>query len=648
MTTQHPRAWLTAAITSLLAPVASAGQWSAPGIALGDWTNEDGRRVLVEPLSVREVEYQVPTRTGSDCWSNAVWEMPAPRAGVDEYQIQLYMAPHRGSTTGSNTLTFLPDSEDPGLNGSVYQGAVTVTHYVNGYPELFEVLPAITEGYHYLAPSIWGESILCEDARPWFDSGEYFGIISSVWNAPGADLTVSVHTTVDEQEVDHVEATFLATVTNIGTEGAGEFSVKVFLPDQIHYVSGPAECTPPTKAARGVAGGIAVCGPYAAPPEGVFQIPIVGRVTNKSDLSSGVRFSVNDPATAEESEYDNNSYTGTPEITFVPADFEDTEDAMAAFRSSFNYNSAMFQSVFDDFGGDFACTTYGDEIFDKALRLHAQDPSVFENLSYGRITSAPLDPSQGNGGHDGVVFYLKGSDYQQSGIVVHGTAGVSRYGIGTTFTGEYYDTEMWYFQSGSPKRQESRTLGRGFEGYYLDGPERDPVEASPTCAFPPGAVGVSTNSPVDLHITDSAGRRVQTAGHLLAVQELPVGVHAYGFEHDDGTPAWTLLLPIDTYDIELIGTGEGPYTLTLTAWDDQGEPVEVVHEGTASVGSSETFELEREAILAAAQEVKQEEEAGCGCAAAGGRTGAWVLAVVVAVLGRRRRPTDVPGARRPS
>lgn len=144
--------------------------------------------------------------------------------------------------------------------------------------------------------------------------------------------------------------------------------------------------------------------------------------------------------------------------------------------------------------------------------------------------------------------------------------------------------------------------GFGFEGSY---PENvtdftvggvSPAGGAPsnpaTCPFTPDAVVITTQSPVEIIATSSSGKQVRTKDGAIVAQELDSGIHSMAFPHDDGTFAWTLVLPPDDYDVKLVGTRAGPYTLTLTTFDADGNPVDKVTEGFTNPDQIDEYKLE--------------------------------------------------------
>lgn len=254
---------------------------------------------------------------------------------------------------------------------------------------------------------------------------------------------------------------------------------------------------------------------------------------------------------------------------------------------------------------------------------------MFENLSYGKITSgdyywAPVENKFTRAGHVGVVVYLKGTDYHQTGIVIHGTPTWSPTDLdlasqlGTQAAGDHVNPlpfaasflqqgtqgHGWYYRTpianfpGSPT--EEGVGGCGFEGMYPDNTDEFEHPSRPTCGRElqpqtcpavPDAVIVRTESPVEIRATNARGQRVETLDGGILTQSLDSGIHSFVSPHEDGTFGWTLVLPKDDYDIELLGTGEGSYTLMLTTFDENADPPAktMVEEGTTQSGQINSY-----------------------------------------------------------
>ncbi|MCB1706573.1 MAG: thrombospondin type 3 repeat-containing protein [Halioglobus sp.] len=164
---------------------------------------------------------------------------------------------------------------------------------------------------------------------------------------------------------------------------------------------------------------------------------------------------------------------------------------------------------------------------------------------------------------------------------------------GTASHGYYYRTPANQFP-GSPRPEGD---GCGFEGSYAANASEfartaDCIDPAPTiCPFEPDAVVVMTESPVEILVTNSRGQSVQTLNGRVVIQDLDIGIQSMAFPHADGTFAWTLVLPEDNYEVVLTGTASGPYKLTLITYDEQGEPVRNVIQGSTEAGQVDTFEV---------------------------------------------------------
>ena len=85
---------------------------------------------------------------------------------------------------------------------------------------------------------------------------------------------------------------------------------------------------------------------------------------------------------------------------------------------------------------------------------------------------------------------------------------------------------------------------------------------------------------------------METKDGLIVTQGLSSGIYSMAFPHADGTYAWTLVLPVDDYDVKLVGTRTGPYKLTLTTFDADGNPVDQVTEGHTTPGQVDDYAVE--------------------------------------------------------
>jgi hypothetical protein len=368
-------------------------------------------------------------------------------------------------------------------------------------------------------------------------------------------------------------------------------------------------------------------------------LSFTARITNTADLEP---VKIDARVDSDLTPGDNHS-EATVRPTLDASSLAATMDEMRILRS---YNPDLYVNApraIINTGSGQACNTYQLNFWDRLEAIRAAHPEAFDRLSYGRITSQPAgyQPGDSTSGHYGVVIYLKGTNYHQTGVVVHGTAGPSRYPFqpetiignrdidapdyldpaGTTFSGKFMRTPITSFQ-GSP-RQELQ--GTGFEGNYPA--TAAPAASGPSCPFAPNATAIGTQSPVEIHVRNPLGQRVQTLNGKVVVQELPMNIHSYAFPHGDGTYAWNLILPRDDYEVTLVGTGDGPYKLTLTTYQD-GQAVERITEGVAHPGVTENFTVQDKPAVTA----PQNPPGGSGNGEGGGGAVDLLLLVALAAL----------------
>lgn len=463
-----------------------------------------------------------------------------------------------------------------------------------------------------------------------------------------------------EQAGDVLTATLTAALTNHGTKDAEHVKLTFVLPEQMHFMSiSEPRCSQPGSGpfvGDGVTcEGLRLAGTGDELGSDVEIIDLVARITNAADLEE---VSI-EAEVADDIDPSDNQDSLSLEPTLRAGSTAETREMMRVLDPYFDYETHL-----EDFSST-ACNGFMDEIWNRLEEIRVQHPTIFEDLAYGRITSRP-DDSQSARGHVGVVVYPKGTDYHQTGIVIHGTAGPSRYpyqsetqvgsyplgmvppdaGFGTSLGLDLLRTPIQSFQ-GSPNQESP--VGCGFEGAHSD--NADEFASTPpagctgatvqTCPFAPDAVAVATESPVEILVTNSRGQRVETMGGEVSIQELDGGIHSYMFPHEDGSYAWNLILPEDDYDIQLVGTAEGPYRLTLTTFDENGEPVEVVAEGQTQPGQVDEYELA--GAPAEAPEVGGDDSSGGDGGSGGGSGGAlgWpsLLALLPLALLRRRQRT---------
>ena len=418
---------------------------------------------------------------------------------------------------------------------------------------------------------------------------------------------------------DNITITYTATLTNRGNLTAENVELFIPLSKHVHFKSvSNARCVHSGVFVGGnvQCEGLTLAGAGASNAGDFEVIDIVTRLINASDFEKPeVRMTATVPNDLDPS--DNvDSTSASP--TLSSGSIAQTREAMRALEPYFDYRTP-------DALLDTQCNKYMDDIYERLQAIHAQAPEVFDNLSYAKITSgtyywAPIESDFTFASHVGVVVYQKGTNYHETGIVVHGTPTFSpadrdrEAQLGTQALGEHLSVNPWrqgtadhglYYRTpiqnfpGSPRVEAAE--GCGLEGVYPD--NRDEflnvpsscganVPAQQTCPAFPDAVTVMTESPVDILVTNSKGQRVETQGGMVFLQELDTGIHSFATPHEDGTFGWLLVLPEDDYDIQLLGTGEGPYKLTLTKFDADGNPVQTVHEGTTVSGQVNDYELD--------------------------------------------------------
>ena len=265
------------------------------------------------------------------------------------------------------------------------------------------------------------------------------------------------------------------------------------------------------------------------------------------------------------------------------------------------------------------CNQYESQILQFLAPLSGT--AELSGLSFGPIT---------DGAHWGIVVYLSGTNYYNTGVVIHGTAAPSVYSqtlpkinMGIT---TYEGLEPDLFHQDLPVPFVSTSLNGGafqatpipdwqagaiedlmhpgalihegpqyyqyddyFEGTYPTDPPGLPPQA---CPVPPNAMTVSTRSPVDVHLVNSSGQELQTDNGALSVNQLSGGAFGYvAFDSTTQSFAWDLGVPIDTYQLTLVGTGSGPFTLILTTFAADLTPTQTVVHGVTAPGQQNSFTL---------------------------------------------------------
>ncbi len=454
------------------------------------------------------------------------------------------------------------------------------------------------------------------------------------------DVEVEAEGSVTDADWDNgrVLATYTATVTSRGGEEAENVRLEVTFPQYLSVQeisnercrlssvidSGYTGGTPPPGSTMNPGGRVECSWPTLDVDES-DTVDIVARILNATDLHalqtgevSGARPGVYFVVRANDDAVDsNNEAIVAVDIPFRSGSYSGTRDAMRVLDQHFSYSTWTLLS---------ACNTYKAEILERLDSVRAEHPHAFANLSYGGVTSgsyqiAGINHDWLTAGHVGVVVYAKGTNYRETGIIINGTPtpsplnftseiglygsvlsplGTTRLTFATSLNGYYLLTPANRFPGFPVPEAPAMT---GFEGQYADnrhefviggGTPPAPAPASGSglsCSFAPDAMVVTTASPVEILVTNPLGQRVETEDGRIVTQELDGGIHAMAFPHEDGTYGWTLVLPVDDYDIELRGIADGHYELTLMTFDETGAPIEEVTSGSTFPGQVLQYEF---------------------------------------------------------
>lgn len=425
---------------------------------------------------------------------------------------------------------------------------------------------------------------------------------------------------------DKLFATYTANISNLGSEDAENVEVNFVLPEQLHFISASDSRCRQTGSAPFVNGGVicenlTVAGIGSQSGNDEIFIDVEARVTNAAELTDRIEVSVK---VADDNDLSNNSDRTSTQISLDGGNFQQTRLEMLSLDPFFDY--AIPDSLFDK-----QCNVYMDDIFTRLVEIRSQNPSAFQNLSFGRVTSGeyfwgPENNSLTRAGHVGVVVYIKGTDYRETGIVIHGTPtwspadldlesqlGTNDVGahvnsvdfpknfllFGTQGHGMYYRTPIKNFP-GNPSAE--LPFGCGFEGLYRDNKDEFerilgncevlPQPTSPqTCPIAPDAVILQTESPVELIITNSSDQKVRTENGIIVEQGLESGITSYASQHEDGSYGWIIVLPEDDYNVELIGTADGEYTFTSVTFDANNEPLVLTNIANTSVQKVDSVDI---------------------------------------------------------
>ena len=463
------------------------------------------------------------------------------------------------------------------------------------------------------------------------------------------DVAVEAEGSVTEADWDNgrVLATYTATVSSEGSDDAENVRLTATFPTDLsiqdvssndcRISNGPPGYTggslPPGATFR--AGGNVECNWATLAAGSSTTVTITARILNATDLHAlqeGLIPAEHHPGVAEAFRYEGVGFVVRADEDSVDSNNESVVAVDIPFRSgSYDQTRAeMARSLdqyFQYFGADFNqdCSHYKQQIINQLEAIHNVYPEALDNLSYGPITSGSyrILGSFGGSGHVGVVIYTKGTNFRETGIIVHGTPWpnpilnyVSEHGNGlpaggsglgaTSMNGSYLITHANQYPGFPMAEGPERKF---FEGQFIDnGSEFVAGGGTPpatgawpmeglTCPFAPDAVVVGTESPVELVITNSQGQQIETDRGALVAQELDATIFAASFPHEDGTFAWALSLPVDTYNVQLRGVAEGSYELRLTTFDGAGNMLEEVISGSTSPGLLEEFTVTPELIF---------------------------------------------------
>lgn len=432
------------------------------------------------------------------------------------------------------------------------------------------------------------------------------------------DAVVSGTAAIQDADWDNskVTAIYRATVSNRGSSTAESVELTLGLPPSLRFES-TAESGCRTNDSARSRGGTITCEVTDLGAGSFRTYEFVLRVVNATDLAGqqsglleGTRGVAMQVRATDDTDTTNDRAVVALDIPFRSGSYDQTRTAMLALAPYFDYQTRIRGS---------ACNTYKIDIFNRLEQIRAAHPDVFANLSYGGISSGTYVTGGFNAGHVGVVVYTKGSNFRSAGIIINGTpstsplTGVSVVGpmegnIGTKFIGATTDNGLYLRTPanafpGTPKEESAGTGGvYGFEGRYgNNGSEFGagasvPEPPAASCPFAPSAITVSTESPVDLIITNARGQRVETLGGETIAQELDGAIQGMAFPHADGSYGWTLVLPPDDYDVQLRGNGSGPYRLTLTTYRADGSADAVTTSGTTTPGQVDRYSVAAPAV----------------------------------------------------
>jgi len=141
-------------------------------------------------------------------------------------------------------------------------------------------------------------------------------------------------------------------------------------------------------------------------------------------------------------------------------------------------------------------------------------------------------------------------------------------------------------------------------------PRSTPNAMAPQVPSAPRALGVYTNGPVELILTDPQGHRTgYDPVHNLSLQEIPASTYAKSTirEQNPSAPNPPPLKAVDVanqmagpYTLEVVGTDNGEFTVYVKASDARGNRITQTYSGTTSAGRSTQFTFPGEVNVFAA------------------------------------------------
>lgn len=255
-----------------------------------------------------------------------------------------------------------------------------------------------------------------------------------------------------------------------------------------------------------------------------------------------------------------------------------TEGSYPTYVASAGFWNNVY-SVFSDANTPYVCGGWQGTVLDMLDSMRNgtdTEKQVFQRYDYGPIHAY-------YGGHQAVVIYPKGTDWQQTGIVLDPWPNQQP----ETFTIANWKSRFWFGVAPSSVYKDQYPL-TGASAYpaprlkisqehmavlrRLPEQQRNQYLALTNVndrnAFisnlPPGTTdttAVAVHSPVQMLITDAQGRRVGWVDQSTWAYEIP-GVDVDCFPESGGQHGMVVLLPQGNYDVQITGTGSGTFGFT--------------------------------------------------------------------------------------